>query len=262
MTKTIVPFGAVWEETIAFLRAELSLLAPLSLLGFGVPMVALLLAVPSDAAVDGNLQPGAWMIWMLPCGLISMLGSIAVSALVLTPNISVRESIGIAIRRVPAGAGLFLLYLALQIVLSLPLGLIGVLEGGRPGPLSMLVSLADLAFTVWVFVRLLPIWAVVADRPRAPWVAIRHAFALTRSCYLKLLLLRIVMLMAVVVTMIVLLIPIGAVTRLIGLAAGNPDIGMVIAFVLMGALVSAIVGTWTVYVALLYRRLPAASSGM
>jgi hypothetical protein len=262
MNKSIVPFGTVWEETVAFLRAELSLLVPLSLLGFGLPMVALLLAVPTDAAVDGKLQPGTWMIWMLPCGLVSMLGSIAVSALVLTPNISVRESIGIALRRMPAGVGLFLLYLGLQVVLSLPLGLVGLLEGGQPGPLSMLVSLADLAFTVWIFVRLLPIWAVIADRPGMPWAAIQHAFALTRSCYLKLLLLRVVMLAAVVVTMIVLLIPIGAVTRLIGVASGNADVGMVIAFVCMGALVSALVGTWTVYVALLYRRLGAASSGI
>jgi hypothetical protein len=61
--------------------------------------------------------------------------------------------------------------------------------------------------------------------------------------------------------MVVLLIPIGAITRMIGLAAGNPEIGMVIAFLCMGVLVSAVVGTWTVYVARLYRRLEDARSG-
>jgi hypothetical protein len=67
---------------------------------------------------------------------------------------------------------------------------------------------------------------------------------------------------AMIVVMFVLLIPIGAVTRLIGMLAGNPNIGMVFAFVAMGVIVAGLIGLWTVYVALLYRRLEgAASSG-
>jgi len=235
MSKSNLSLGAVWEETVAFLKAELSLVAPLSLLGFGLPMVALLLAVPADSAIDGKLQPGPWMIWMLPCGFVSMLGSLAVSALVLTPNISVKEAIAIAIRRIPAGLGLFALYFALQIVLSLPLWLAGLVEG-QPGPISMLVYLASLAFVIWMFVRIMPIWAVVVVRRQSP-------------------------LASVIVTLVVLLIPIGAVARLVGMLAGNQDVGLVLSFVCMGGLVAAIVGTWTVYVALLYRRLEADSSG-
>jgi hypothetical protein len=260
MKKSIVSLSAVWEDTAAFLKAEFSLVAPLSLLGFGVPMVALLLAVPTGTAIDGKLQPGPWMLWILPCGFVSMLGSLAVSALVLTPNISVKESIGIAIRRIPAALGLVLLYLGLQVMLSLPLALADWIEG-RAGPISTLVYLASLAFVIWVFVRVMPIWAVVAERPQMPWVSVMRAFALTKDCYVRLLLLRLIMGIAAMVAMIVLLIPIGALTRLVGLLAGNPDIGMVIAFICMGVLIAAIVGIWTVYVALLYRRLAAVNSG-
>lgn len=261
MKKNFPPFGAVWEETMAFLRAELALVAPLSLLGFGLPMVALLLAVPSDDAMAGRLAPGPWMLWMLPGGFVAMLGLIAVSALVLTPGISVRESLGLAFRRVPAGLGLFLLYIGLQVVLASLLLLAGMVEG-TPGAISSLVYLASLAFMVWVFVRIIPIWAILAQRPQTPWAAVMHAFQLTRSCYLKLLAMQLVTFLAMIVVMFVLLIPIGAVTRLIGMLAGSPNIGMVFAFVAMGVIVAGLIGLWTVYVALLYRRLEgAASSG-
>lgn len=259
MTKNTVSLGAVWEDTVAFLKAELSLVAPVSLLGFGLPMVALLLAVPTGAAIDGKLQPGPWMLWMIPCAFVSMLGSLAVSSLVLTPNVSVRESIAVALRRIPTGLGLALLYLGLQVVLSIPLGLANMAEGGM-GTISTLVYLASMVFMIWVFVRIMPIWAVVAARSQTPWAAVIHAFALTRSCYGRLLALRLVMTLAAVVALIVVLIPIGAITRLAGALAGNPDIGLVIAFVCMGVMIAAIVGTWTVYVALLYRRLEAAAS--
>jgi hypothetical protein len=261
MSKSNLSLGAVWEETVAFLKAELSLVAPLSLLGFGLPMVALLLAVPTNSAIDGKLQPGPWIIWMLPCGFVSMVGSMAVSALVLTPNISVKEAIAIAIRRIPVGLGLFALYFALQIVLSLPLWLAGLVEG-QPGPISLLIYLASLAFVIWMFVRIMPIWAVVVERRQSPLASVMRAFALTRFCYVRLLALRLVMLLAVVVTLVVLLIPIGAVSRLVGMLAGSQNVGLVLSFVCMGGLVAAIVGTWTVYVALLYRRLAADSSGM
>jgi hypothetical protein len=261
MKRTTIALGGVWEETIAFVRAEFVLLAPLALLGFGVPMVAMLLAVPMDAAESGKLQPGPWMLWMLPCGLISMLGSLAVSALALTPGVSVGESLGIAFRRAPAGLGLFLLYVGAQVVLGIPLGIAGVLEGGA-GPISTLVYFACLAVIVWLFVRVMPIWALLADRAQSPWAAVRTAFRLTRSCYARLLLLRVVMAIAAVLAMAVVLIPIGAISRLIGFAIGSPDIALILAYIGTGVVMAAVAGLWTVYVARLYRQLEGAISGM
>ena len=39
---------------------------------------------------------------------------------------------------------------------------------GGAGPFAMLVNLADIAVMIWLFVRVLPIWAVLADRPQTP----------------------------------------------------------------------------------------------
>lgn len=260
MKKSIVSLGAVWEDTVEFLKAELSLVAPVSLLGFGLPMVAFMLAVPADEAVNGKLQPGSWMLWMFPCGFVAMLGSLAVSSLVLTPHISVKESIALAFRRIPAGLGLFLLYLGLQVMLSIPFGLANMAEGGM-GTASTLVYLASVVFVIWVFARVMPIWAVVVDRQQTPWASVMRAFELTRGLTARLLALRLVMGLAALIILIVLLIPIGALTRLIGALAGNPNVGIVIAFVCLGVLVAMIAGIWTVYVAHLYRRLAALNSG-
>jgi hypothetical protein len=261
MKRATIELGGIWEETMGFVRAEFALLAPLALLGFGVPMVAMLLAVPMDAAETGKLQPGPWMLWMLPCGFVSMLGSLAISALALTPGVSVGESLGTALRRVPAGLGLFLLYVGAQVVLGVPLGIAGVLEGGA-GPISTLVYFACLALVVWLFVRVMPIWAVLADRPQSPWAAVRTAFRLTRSCYARLLLLRVVMAAAAMLALVVLLIPIGAISRLIGVAVGSPDAALVLSYVGTGVVMAGVVGLWTVYVARLYRRLEGVISGM
>ncbi len=194
-----ISLGSVWETTIGFVRAELSLLLPLALLGFGLPMVAMLLAVPMDAAATGMLKPGPWMLWLLPCGLFSMLGSIAVSALVLTPGVSVREAILVAIARLPAALGLVLLYVGVQVALAVPLAVATLIDArvsGGAGPIAMLVNLLDIAVMIWLFVRILPIWAVLADRSQSPFDAVRTAFRLTRGCYARLLLLRIVMAVA------------------------------------------------------------------
>jgi hypothetical protein len=257
-----ISLGAVWEETIGFVRAEASLLLPLALLGFGLPTVMMLLAVPMDEASVGTLKPGPWMAWLLPCGLISMLGSIAVSALALRPGVSVRESIMVAVARIPAAIGLLLLYVGVQVVLAVPLALATLIDmrvSGGAGPVAMVVNLADVALVIWLFVRILPIWAVLADRPRTPWVAVRTAFRLTRGCYARLLALRIVMAIAGIFAMLVLLIPIGAISQLIGMATHNPPLSIILSFVGTGVVIAGVIGLWTVYVARLYRALEVAT---
>ncbi len=72
-------------------------------------------------------------------------------------------------------------------------------------------------------------------------------------------LLRIVMAVAALLAMLVLLIPIGAVAQLIGMATGNPQVSVILSFVATGVVVAGVVGLWTVYVARLYRTLEAAT---
>jgi hypothetical protein len=256
--------GAIWEETIAFVRAEFSLLLPVAMLGFGLPTVIILLAVPVEAAQVGKLTPGAWMLWFVPGGILSMMGSLAVSALALRPGVSVRESLTMAVARMPSALGLLLFYVGYQVALALPLVIVGQIESrlvGGVGAATTVVNLAGIAMTIWLFVRLMPIWAVLADRPQKPWEAVRAAFRLTRGCYPKLLLLRVVMAFVAILLMVVLLIPIGAIAQLVGALTGGPSVSILLSFIATGLMVAMIGGIWTVFVARLYRRLDASVNG-
>jgi hypothetical protein len=262
--RTNLALGAIWEETIAFVRAELALLTPLAMLGFGLPTLVMLMAVPIDATASGMLKPGSWMLWFLPCGVLSMLGSLSVSALALRPGVSVKESIGVAIQRLPSALGLLLMYAGVQVAMAIPLALAGMVEmrlSGQVGPVSMVLNLAGIAITIWLFVRLMPIWAVLADRPQKPWEAVRAAFRLTRGCYPKLLLLRVVMAFVAILLMVVLLIPIGAIAQIVGALTGGPSVSILLSFIATGLMVAMIGGIWTVFVARLYRRLDASVNG-
>jgi hypothetical protein len=255
---TSLSLGALWEETLAFVRAEWGLISPVALLGFGLPMLILLLALPVEAAETGRVTPGLWMIWFLPAGLLSMIGSLAISALALRPAISVQESLALAVARMPQGIGLFVLNIGVQVLLALPLSIVGLIEisvGGAAGTASSVANMAALAVTIWLFVRVMPIWALLADRGLAPWAAAREAFRLTRGVYAKLLLLRIVGVFSGVLVLVVMLIPIGGILTLIGRLTDANGPMQTLSFVAFSGVFATLAATWTIYVARLYRRL-------
>lgn len=258
-----ISLGTLWDETIAFLRAELSLVLPVAFLGFGLPMILMLLAVPTDAAENGKLAFGPWMLWFLPCGLLSMIGSIGLSAMALHPGASVKECLGIAIARLPGGIGLVILNLGVQMALGLPLALATMAEvaiSGAAGPIASIANLAVIAVLIWLFVRVMPVWALLAERPMTPWQAARGAFLLTRGQYRKLLLLRVMATCAGLLTLLALLIPIGAVFTILGRVTGATEVAQTLSFVATGAVFAVLLAIWTIYVARLYARLAAGSS--
>jgi hypothetical protein len=260
-----LPLGAIWEESLAFARAEIGLLTPLALLGFGLPLVILELVQPAKL-VDGNtVVTGPWMIWLIPHALLSMLGTLSISALALHPGMSVRESLAIALSRLPAGIGAALIGFALFVVLvTLVFGIAGVEigPGGQLGPFSVAAFVGLLAVVVMVMVRALPIWAALAARPISPPAAIRTIFALTRGCYAKLLLVRITSWLAQLGVAIVLMTPIAIALTAIGGLLGVSAIGSLLGMVANSILIAAMMAFWTIYVARTYARLAASSSGI
>lgn len=254
--------GTVWEDAAAFCRREAGLLLPVAAIGFGLPFVVLLLAVPADQAETGKIVAGWWMLWLLPCGLLSMTGSLAISALALRPGASVGECLRVAVARLPAGIGLFALHVAFQTAIALPTWLLAVIEvrgRGAAGPLTLLAEIAAMAATIWVFVRVMPVWALLSARPLGPVATVRAVFALTRGRYRPLLLVRVVGAMAGVVAMLVTLVPLGAVFAMIGMATGGAQAAEALSYVACAAVFAALAAVWTVTVARLYARLAAGS---
>lgn len=258
-----IPLGGVWEQTWRFCKAEAGLLAPLALLGFGLPLVVLDLVMPEKWLVDGRVETGPWMFWIPAHLLLSMLGTLSISALTAREGISVREALMTGLRRMPAGIALALLGFGAVVAASLPVGIVTGIEAallGKPGPLFLIAYLAALVILAWLAMRLLPIWAAIAAGRDNGWISARRTLALTRGLAGHMLLLRIVAWVSQIVVMSVIMLPTQAIFALIGRLTGVTGVTDLLAMLAGSAVAAAVVTLWTVFVATLYRRLEEAAS--
>lgn len=256
MTMERISLGVVWQETAAFMRAELALVMPVALACFGLPIVLLQLAMPVQ--LTPQTAAGPWMWGLLPYALLSMLGTLAISALASTPGISVAESLMMAARRLPVAIGVALIALAALFAAMLIVSIAGGVEQGtlgRSGPVFAIGLSLLIVATVSVLVRTLPVWTLVADGGLGPVAALRAALRLTRGRYLLLLLLRAVAWVSQVAILLVLGLPLADVLNLLGRAIASPALGMLLALIAGALLMSGILATWTVYVVRLSRTL-------
>ena len=251
----------IWDETTAFLRREKGLLFPLGFATFGVALLLLGVVAPAD----GQPRPGPWMIWMLPGFLLVTIGYLAVSAVVLLPNISVREALSVATARLPAavlltimlvGAMLLLLVLATMIVGVIGAGLGWTME--RAAIASLVMALIPL---FWGAIRLIVLWPAMVDRSPGPMDSIGRSLVLTaghaRRIAGMVLLAGVTYLLLTGVAQFVG----GSFFILIGRAIGLPELGHTLNAILVAAVGALLATIWSVFVALLYRRLSGSSNG-
>jgi hypothetical protein len=253
----------IWDETTAFLRREKGLVLPLGFATFGIALLLIGLAAPGDAA--GPARPGPWMIWMLPGFLLVTIGYLAISAVVLLPNISVREALGVAMARLLSAVLLsFMLIGAMMLLLLIATMIVGVIGAGlgwtmeRAAIASLVIALVPL---FWVAIRLVALWPLLVDRGAGPMETVGRSFALTAGHAGRiaglLLMAGAIYLLATGVAQFVG----GSVFILLGRAIGNPGIGHTLSAILVAAVGALLATIWSVFVALLYRRLAGSSNG-
>lgn len=177
--------GTAWQESSAFLKREAGLLIPVSLLFIGVPLALLLGSIPpelrnvTDRAALQQITLPVWLpILFFLCPLFMVGGSLAIYALALKPGISLREALAFGFRRIPVALGAALL---IAVVVFAPIILVSA-ASPQLGSLVMMVAVFLLS------ARLLPLNAVVVDRPVGVISAIRDSWALSRGWLLRLLL--------------------------------------------------------------------------
>jgi hypothetical protein len=259
-----ISLGAVWEDSWTFCRAEAGLLAPLALLGFGLPLVVLGLVVPADIGLNDHPTPGLWMLWLIPHLLLNLLGTLSLSMLAMRPGASVGEALRGGLGRLPAALGFVVLAMGAFLGMWIGVAVVAGIEMavlGKPGPISLLLVLVGCVFFVWLSLRLLPIWAALALRGERSWPTAHFVFRLTRGMAGQLLGLRLVQLVSQFVVMSVITLPVHAIFGLIGKLAGAPDLGEFLADLVGCVAASVIITLWTVFVAQLYRRMETASGG-
>jgi len=254
---------AIWDETVALLRAEAKLLIPVALATMLIGDVIATLAQPGLRAGE----PVANFMTLLAL-LLSVLGQLAIIALVLRPGLSVGEALSLAARRLPRVL-LIGLTVGLAAVVALLPPIVALRDTGFdlqvPESYQSLPAWALLWFSVfgvvalWVAVRLSTMNALVVDRAPGVLAALRSAFAMTRGATLRLLGVFALYLAVVWVVSSVVRFVFGSAFRIVGQGLGSDFSGTVM-FALVSGLVSAAFSTVaTVFLALVYRSL---SKGM
>ncbi|HKR17166.1 hypothetical protein [Rhizorhapis sp.] len=253
--------GAAWEETLAFVKREGTLLFPVALVFLALPAVVLQLLAPKELRTAGMVEeasnapqlPPGFLLAMLVVLLVSMLGILAINALALRPGISVAEALQLAIRRMPVliGAAFLLIlgFMGVLLVLSLIGGGLAAAMGMGPA-MSMVVLLAT-PVLLFVTVRLILLNAVIIEHPVGAAEAIRQGWRLTIGQFWRL--------FGFIIVLIMLMIVVQLVSRSVFGIAGSLIGGSTLAVLLAGlavAIVNAVVQVYyLVMTCRIYRQL-------
>jgi hypothetical protein len=247
---------------LAFLRGHHALLLPIGLAFFALPTLIVSWAMPAPNPQDPTSSPpaGGWMLWLIPLFIAYLVGNVAISALALRANLSVREAIRTGVRSLRIGAvvvGLLIAFLVLVVVIVSLIGALLVVGGFETsGAVGLMMTLLFM-LVLWLLARTLPIWALIADRAVPPVAAIRQSFALTRGETWKILLVTIMFVAVASVLSAAVRFTLGSIFLVIGRMAADQSLSSFL-IILLNAVIGGVLTTaWTLFAAMLYRRLVA-----
>lgn len=259
---TTMSIGKAWEEAVAFVTREASLLFPVALLFVALPGLILQEMTPPELEA-WFAQPKADAIPAMPPGfalamvltiILIWFGSLALFALALRPGISVGEALRLSFARLPVligtalvvvgiMGGIFAVALMVSVLLSL-------LSKALATTLGLLLAAGAVGLIFYASIRLVLLNPVVIDSQEGVMASLRRGWVLTRGHFLRLFaFLLIVMILSTIVTSVAQVV----VGLLGGLIAGAE--GARIAGSIAGAAVSAIIQVYMlVMIARLYRQ--------
>lgn len=254
--------GKAWEEAVAFIAREASLLFPVALLFVALPGLILQemmppqlqawFAAPKADAIPA--MPPAFALAMLLTIVLIWFGSLALFALALRPGISVGEALRLSFARLPVLIGTALVVVGAVAAVFTVAVMVGVVFSLASKPLAAMIGLvlgfAAAGLVFFASIRLVLLNPVVIDSRAGVMESLRHAWALTRGHFWRLFgFLIVVMLLSTIAG--------SAAQVIVGLLGGliaGPD-GARVAGGIAGAAVSSIVQVYMlVMLARLYRQ--------
>ncbi|HKY81530.1 MAG TPA: hypothetical protein VJM09_08660 [Sphingobium sp.] len=189
--------GKAWEEAVAFVARERSLLFPVALLFVALPGLILQEMTPPELAnwtmAKSALPtvPVSFWLAMLLGVIIIWFGSLTLFALALRPGISVGEALRLSLDRLPVLLGTAVVVvgglLAAVIVATMIVVALTLVAKPAGAALAMLLATAIGALAIFASVRLLLLNPVVIDGSEGVMPSLRHSWALTRGHFWRLL---------------------------------------------------------------------------
>ena len=255
-----LPIIELWDDARCFVARELPLLLPLAFATFGLgTLIAGYFAPASQPQVV--TAPGAWMLAMLPAGLLMLIGYLAISHIALRSHASIGEGLHAAIRLLPRAIALMLLIIAAMtlatMVIGLVTGLLAVTLGlGQHGGV-MLMLVAMLPPLLWISIRLAVLWPALADREGPVGDTLRMATAMTRGRAAPIAGLMLASGVIYLVLAVVIELAGGSVLMLVARLLSMPGLGQLLLSILVAGFNAIYLLFWSVVLTRLYRALAA-----
>ena len=192
----VMSIGKAWEETVAFVARERSLLFPVALLFVALPGLIVQEMTPPELAswtmkdAVPDVPVSFWLAMVLGVVLI-WFGSLTLFALALRPGISVQEALRLSLARLPVLLGTALTVVGLLgaavVAVAIIVVLLTLVAKPLAAALAMLLGVAVGGVMMFVSVRLLLLNPVVIDGNAGVMDSLRHSWALTRGHFWRLL---------------------------------------------------------------------------
>ncbi|NIJ15472.1 glycerophosphoryl diester phosphodiesterase membrane domain-containing protein [Sphingobium vermicomposti] len=192
----VMSIGKAWEETVAFVARERSLLFPVALLFVALPGLIVQEMTPPELAGWTMKEafpdvPFSFWVAMLLGVILIWFGSLTLFALALRPGISVREALRLSLARLPVLLGTALTVVGLLgaaiVAAAIVIVLLTLVAKPLAAALAMLLGVAVGGMMLFASVRLLLLNPVVIDGNAGVMDSLRHSWALTRGHFWRLL---------------------------------------------------------------------------
>ena len=250
-----------WNETAAFVKRDAGALFTIAFALMALPGVIMQALAPQPTPEDMNVS-GLWLLLLPVVIILSMAGSIAISALALRRETIVGSAIAHGFRRfLPLLGATFLIGLAAMLLMLPVVVLFGVSvteltapSAGAAGTMLLAMFVLLIVFLA-VWVRLMLMTPVAAAEPTGPIAIIRRSWALTAGHFWKLLGFVLLFGVAGLVVVSVITFIVGIVITLVAGAPEPGSVSNVLMLVLGGLLNAAFIVFFTTMIARIYAQL-------
>lgn len=256
---TPLSISTAWNETTAFVKREAGLLFPIALAFLAIPAILFQFSMP-QVEPGKTPEPGAWMLFILPLGVVTMLGAVAISRLAIVPSQSVQDAIGHGARRLLPLVGAVALLTVGSFVVLMPLSLIIALLGLDQRTAALAMGLVFLALLTFVWVRFLLVTPVAAVEPAGAITILKRSWRMTAGHFGKLIWFMTALIVAAVVAMLAVSLALGTVAALLFGAPAPGSIGYVLTLIVDGVLNALLAVYMNVVIARIYVQLAGGST--
>lgn len=242
-----------------FAGREWSLLLPVALAFFALPGLVLAYLTPAITKLpqtpeEAQAMFAAFPVWWIPLflatSLTGVIGAMTLIALAVVPRLTVGEAIVLALRKTPIWIVTGLI-VTIVFFLGVILLTMLVLASGGGQLLTGFLTILYMAPASLLMVLILPL---LVDRRIGPWAVVRASWRLYNGTLLRIAGALILFLVTTYIVSLALRVSLGSLLLLVGRVSGQPQLGELLAMILVSAIGAIAWSGFYLLIAAFYRQ--------